>query len=265
MLHSVISEGSIPEISLELSFNIQQDLVFQVTGTLQNDALCLSVGSKFFCEWFPCSDSRVAREFHDCLRGILSGTHRLVEFLHRGEIFKSKIQECSSGVWKTEATYSELHWPFFKKPEIRIWRNRSLFLKSCKNLDQGLIADLRDISTGSQAFFNACEAINKEAKRSDLPLLRSLLHDESALIREAVSKPIADLDGLSSLRDLILAFQRGLDEGYDSDGLSSLLLEIVSVDQRAESFLNELLYDSDRKVQHNARWLINHCKLTNEK
>jgi len=124
-----------------------------------------------------------------------------------------------------------------------------------------LLADLRDESGDSEVFTKALEAIRSEAKKTDLLWLRTLLTDESPLVREAVASPIAELEGLSALRDLPTAFQRGLDEGYDHDGFAGLLIDMVSGDTgEAQRHLQALAGDADAAVRRNAEWLLEHCE-----
>ncbi|MBL8230057.1 MAG: hypothetical protein JNL98_16330 [Bryobacterales bacterium] len=72
-------------------------------------------------------------------------------------------------------------------------------------LDRALLADLRDEAGDALIFVDAYAAIHREASKVDLPWLKSLLQDRSALVREAVAAPVADLEGLPALRDLLVA------------------------------------------------------------
>lgn len=123
-LHSRLSENPIPQISLELTFEAQPGLILPVSATLEGDELGLSVGSSFFCEWFPCSDSGVADRFRQCLQGVLSGRLRLVESVRRGHVVKAQLQDCERGHGKPVATWSKLRWPSLGRPEVRTFRNR---------------------------------------------------------------------------------------------------------------------------------------------
>lgn len=255
------SEDPVPQVDLEFAFDVQPGLIFPVVGTLQGDELCLSVGGSFFCEWFPCSDSEVRGNFQSCFRGVLSGQLRLVEFGPDGQAFKAQLQDHTSGRWQTVATWTKFRWPLFRDPEIRIFRNRPSLSNASGGLDRGLLADLRDEEIADpDAVAKACEAIHKEATHADLPWLRSLLADESALVREAGAWPIADLEGLPAIRDLMIAYQRGLDEGQDNDGFTALLIDMVSSNSgAAEQHLHLLTNDPNPGVRENARWLLDHC------
>lgn len=56
----------------------QVGLAFDVHLSLQGDELHLFAGS-FGCDWFPCSDSRVAENYFDAVRGLLAGEYRILE------------------------------------------------------------------------------------------------------------------------------------------------------------------------------------------
>jgi len=264
-LASTIKLQPIPEIDVQLEFEVQDELILPVVATLQGDELCLGVGKTFWCEWFPCSDTRVVNEFRSNLAGVLSGGVRLVEFSRGGSIYMAQLQECSPGYWKTAATWSKLRWPSFVTPSIQVIRNRPSSLRSAVQLDRALLADLRDNIADSQVFILALDAMRKEAKPSDLPLLLSLLKDKSPLVREAAAWPIAEIEGLNALRDLLLAFQGGVDDGCDQDGFAALLIDLVSTNASdAIPRLQALLRDREPAVKENARWLLDHCEANSQ-
>ncbi len=251
-----------PEVELEIKFDLQPGLVFAVVATLQRDELCLSVGDSFFGEWFPCSDAKVVGDFLSCFEGVLSGQLRLIEFARDGSTFEAQLQDHATGHWKKVATWMKLRWPSIRKPTVRALRNRPME-RSNGGLDKGLIADLRDtqVSDGGTTYAQACDAIQRQARTNDLPLLRALLLDESALVREAAAWPIGDLEGLTALRDLLLAYQRGLDEGHDNDGFTALLLDLITGDPpAAKQHLQALERDPDHQICENSLWLLTHCK-----
>ena len=261
--HLKASWAEYPEsgIDVEITFDVQPGLMFPVVANLQGNVLSLWVGDSFSTEWCPCSDVEQAGEFQSCFQGVLLGHLRLVESSRNGDTFEAKLQDHASGRWRTVATWAKLRWPSFKNPEVRALRNRPLELKT-RGLDGGLIADLRDneISTGD-VYAKACEKIRREARHEDLPMLRSLLADQSALVREAVAWPIADLEGLPALRDLLVAYQRGLDDGQDNDGFTALILDMVTEDtSAARDHLRSLARDADSQVRENALWLLSHCE-----
>jgi hypothetical protein len=124
-LSSRLLEGPSPEVSLELAFDVQPEIVFPVVATLQGDELCLSARGSFRCEWFPCSDAAVVDRFRRLLVGVLSGSVRLVESVRGGEVIRARLEELSSGRWRTVASWSRLRWPSVGKAGIRVFRNRT--------------------------------------------------------------------------------------------------------------------------------------------
>ena len=259
-LNPSLLDHPVPQIDLELAFETQSELVFRVVATLQGDELCMSVGKSFFGEWFPCSDSGVVDQFRSCLVGVLSGNIRLVGYAQRDQVVKARLEECSSGYWQPTATWSKLRWPSLSRSTVRVQRNRPSSLRCDPSLDRALLADLRDEAGDAQVFVDACSAIQREASKADLPWLKSLLQDSSALVREAVAAPIADLDGLTELRELLVAYQSGLDENYDYDTFTAVLIDLVIRDSdEAKRRLEILVTNSDENVRENARWLIEHC------
>src|SRR5438105_1449375 len=76
----------------------------------------------------------------------------------------------------------------------------------------------------------AAGRLHKESSIDDLPRLRELLDDDDAFVREAAARPISELSGPSSLRELLPAYQRGLDEGHDNDGFTAALVDLATLD-----------------------------------
>ena len=95
-----------------------------------------------------------------------------------------------------------------------------------------LVRDLRHGKDETQ-FLAANRKIHKASTRDDLPWLMSLLHDPAFTVREAAAWPISELAGVSALPELLRAYQRGLDDGHDNDGLSTALIELVEADMAA--------------------------------
>jgi hypothetical protein len=112
-----------PQVDLELVFDKQPGLVFQVAANLQGDELHLHVGEHFWCEWFPCSRPKVVSRFGEALRGVLSGKVRLVEYSKGGRIIKAELQQEDASGWRTVATSSKLRWPSLQPAQTRIQRN----------------------------------------------------------------------------------------------------------------------------------------------
>ena len=79
---------------------------------------------------------------------------------------------------------------------------------------------------------SAAQQLHKAASRDDLPRLMELLNDEDFFVREAAAWPVSELAGPKSLDKLLMAYQRGLDEGHDNDGFTAALIDLVESQQR---------------------------------
>ena len=91
----------------------------------------------------------------------------------------------------------------------------------------------------------------------DLPRLTRLLEDGDHLVREAAAWPIARLRGASALPELLRAYQRGLDEGYDNDGFTTALIELAEENKEAaRTVLTALRNAGDSSLATNAEWLL---------
>jgi HEAT repeat protein len=123
-----------------------------------------------------------------------------------------------------------------------------------------LVRDLRHGKDETQ-FLAANRKIHKASTRDDLPWLMSLLHDPAFTVREAAAWPISELAGVSALPELLRAYQRGLDDGHDNDGLSTAQIELVESDMAAaRRALNDLAESGDPAMRDNAKWLIEFCR-----
>lgn len=107
----------------------------------------------------------------------------------------------------------------------------------------------------------AAQQLHKTATREDLPKLMELLNDEDSFIREAAAWPVSELAGPSSLENLLIAYQRGLDEGQDNDGFSAALIDLVESHQEgSREILQRLAESGDEAKRENALWLLQFCE-----
>ena len=61
--------------------------------------------------------------------------------------------------------------------------------------------------------------------------------------------------------ELLTAYQRGLDEGYDNDGFTAALLEMMKAEGAAvREAVRSLAQSADRTVRENAAWLLTFCE-----
>lgn len=117
---------------------------------------------------------------------------------------------------------------------------------------------------GSQdvdACVNAASRLHSEASAEDIPALLGLLDTGDFFVREAAAWPLAELTGLDHLPQLLLAYQRGFDEGHDNDGFSAALLEIPSLfPAEARRVIEALARSSDARLRGHAEWLLEFCQ-----
>lgn len=120
-----------------------------------------------------------------------------------------------------------------------------------------ILADLHAEDDGPRAVA-AYEALDKAADESRLPDLHRLLTDsDNFFVREAAAVPIARLEGLRALPDLLRAHQRGSQDGHDNDGLSTVIADLVAgAPQEAAPLLLSMLVDASEKTRSAAAWLL---------
>src|SRR5438128_1006454 len=93
---------------------------------------------------------------------------------------------------------------------------------------QDIVRALREIDANVAAA--AAERLHKQSATEDLHRLLELLDDDDFFLREAAAWPVSEIAGPSSLRELLEAYQRGLDEGHDNDGFTTALIELAAAD-----------------------------------
>lgn len=121
---------------------------------------------------------------------------------------------------------------------------------------QQLIGALRDIDDIDGAV-DAATRLHKGATPDDVPRLLGLLQDDSFFVREAAAWPLSDMGKTDVLPELLVAYQRGFDEGHDNDGFSAALVDLVSanpLESRRE--LEALSRHARKEIQANAEWLL---------
>ncbi|MBN8733849.1 MAG: hypothetical protein J0L64_25155 [Acidobacteria bacterium] len=122
-----------------------------------------------------------------------------------------------------------------------------------------LVAALRNVEQTDQACA-AAEKLYKEATEEDVPKLLTLLSDDEAFVREAAAWPLSGLGQAPFLKALLVAYQRGLDEGLDNDGFSAALIDLVEVKrQESAAELRLLACDPSAHIRKNASWLMKFC------
>jgi len=111
-----------PHCEALLTLLPQPGLKFEVSLNLQSDELHLNVGS-FWCEWFPCRKQEVCDRFMDAVRGLLSGTYRIVEYSRGNNTVKAELQRPVADKWERVKWWAKLHIPIPWRTSARILRN----------------------------------------------------------------------------------------------------------------------------------------------
>ena len=123
----------------------------------------------------------------------------------------------------------------------------------------GLVAALRDEGP-SNAAVDAAATLQRIATPADIQKLEGLLSDSDFFVREAAAWPLSDLGSVDSLPRLLDAFQRGIDDGHDNDGLAAALVSLVELHRdRAEPMLRSLLASPSPSARESAAWLLPFC------
>src|SRR3954447_15724592 len=92
------------------------------------------------------------------------------------------------------------------------------------------VADLH-AAGGVDRAVAACDALDRAADESWLPRLHQLLAGgRDFFVREAAAAPIARMEGLRALPQLLAAMERGEEEGHDNDGLCALIADLVAAE-----------------------------------
>ncbi len=99
-----------PDLDLSMDIHEQPGLAFDVNVNLQRDELHLTAG-EFWVSWFPCYRADVVKEFSEAVHGVLTGSHRIVEYYRGKRFVKAQLQKPRDGGWKTIATSSKLLLP----------------------------------------------------------------------------------------------------------------------------------------------------------
>jgi hypothetical protein len=92
-------------LDIELVFPEQPGLSFEVSLNLQNvDELHLNAPG-LSVEWFPCTKPDVLTRYVDAVRGVIAGSHRILQYRRRGRLIKSYLQRPLGESWETIARY----------------------------------------------------------------------------------------------------------------------------------------------------------------
>jgi hypothetical protein len=107
----------------------------------------------------------------------------------------------------------------------------------------------------------AADRLHAEASVADIPRLLELLESDDCFIREAAAWPLAELAGPTILVELLIAYQRGFDDGHDNDGFTAALLEIPALHPKeARRALEHVVRVSQEPMRGHAAWLLEFCR-----
>jgi HEAT repeat protein len=119
-----------------------------------------------------------------------------------------------------------------------------------------LLQDLYNIADIDRAV-KASLALAEVANETHTLELYKLLQDESFFIREAAAVPLARLEGIKALPALFQAFTRGIQDGYDNDGLNATIADLLESHQKeATPILLKMLTETDDEIRANAAWAL---------
>jgi HEAT repeat protein len=108
---------------------------------------------------------------------------------------------------------------------------------------------------------SAAERLHKQASSVDLHRLLELLGDDDAFLREAAAWPISALAGPSYLHELLIAYQRGFDDGLDNDGFTTALIDLAAGNPlECREALLRLTRSESATLRESATWLLEFCQ-----
>ena len=111
-----------------------------------------------------------------------------------------------------------------------------------------------------EASVSAADKLYRECTIDDVPRLLSLLDNASCIVREAAAWPLAGLAGPRALPELLMAYQRGFDEGLDNDGFTTALIELAVLHRaEARTALEKISEEATGTLKENADWLLQFC------
>jgi len=122
-----------------------------------------------------------------------------------------------------------------------------------------LIRTLRDSDDGA-SLAAAAARLHTTATAEDLMRLIDLLKDDDFFVREAAAWPVSELAGPSALRELLVAYQLGIDDGHDNDGFATALIGLVEKNKlTSRQVLQALADEPNPTMRENSLWLLEFC------
>jgi hypothetical protein len=107
----------------------------------------------------------------------------------------------------------------------------------------------------------AAERLHRESTSEDVPRLLQLLHSDDFFVREAAAWPLVETAGPAVLKELLVAYQRGFDDGHDNDGFTAALLELPFLASIATwKAASTLSVTAEEPMKGHAEWLLTFCE-----
>ena len=118
-----------------------------------------------------------------------------------------------------------------------------------------LIKDLR--SDNVDRFNDAWKKLSELADETTVPVLYLLLNDESISVRETAANMLSRLDGAKALPLIFQAYTRGFREGYENEGMTKIIVDLLEENQEdVTPLLLDMLNSKDSDTLQNAAWAL---------
>lgn len=103
--------------------------------------------------------------------------------------------------------------------------------------------------------------LHSKSSQEDIPKLIEMLSYPDFFIREAASWPLSDMGVVEALPELLVALQRGFEEGHDNDGLQCAISDMAILNkEKTKAKLQQMRVGSDKSMLENIDWLLEYCE-----
>jgi hypothetical protein len=122
-----------------------------------------------------------------------------------------------------------------------------------------ILGNLRDESNPEKAGQAAADLPNK-VNQDDIHRFLELLNDGDFIVRETAAVALCGLVAVPFLEQILVALQKGFDDGHDNDSLQGALSDMATMNTASvKSKLNEIRIGADTKLIENIDWLLECC------
>lgn len=120
-----------------------------------------------------------------------------------------------------------------------------------------ILRDESDLEKAGQAAVDFPKMVSQD----DIPRLVEILGDNDFVIREIAAVALCELKAISFLEQILVALQKGFDDGHDNDSLQGSLWAMVGANKAAvKAKLSEIRNGADEKLIENIDWLMEFCE-----